>query len=203
MARVERAGRRIRQIFFLLYLFSVQFNLQRSEFGSCYKVLPPLNSLISDEAKKKEKTETSKKRGKMFSKREGKGMMKSRRKTRKRHRKDEQKRYLFFCVLQMCRCDAEVRHRNREYGKPSRRPSPLDLLFLKFHPLDLQRWHICLSTMLTQTSHHGVLSIPHIIALAIYWPCLDTPAGLELELVSNSSSSPKLTLALEVFGWKG
>jgi hypothetical protein len=28
----------------------------------------------------------------------------------------------------------------------------------------------------------------------------DTPAGLELELVSNSSSSPKLTLALEVFG---
>jgi hypothetical protein len=31
-------------------------------------------------------------------------------------------------------------------------------------------------------------------------PCLDTPAGLELELVSNSSSSPKLTLALEVFG---
>jgi hypothetical protein len=97
MARVERAGRRIRQIFFLLYLFSVQFNLQRSEFGSCYKVLPPLNSLISDEAKKKkEKTETSKKRGKMFSKREGKGMMKSRRKTRKRHRKDEQKRYLFF-----------------------------------------------------------------------------------------------------------
>jgi hypothetical protein len=32
------------------------------------------------------------------------------------------------------------------------------------------------------------------------WPCLDTLAGLELELVSNSSSSPKLTLALEVFG---
>jgi hypothetical protein len=29
---------------------------------------------------------------------------------------------------------------------------------------------------------------------------LATPAGLELELVSNSSSSPKLTLALEVFG---
>jgi hypothetical protein len=28
----------------------------------------------------------------------------------------------------------------------------------------------------------------------------DTPAGLELELVSNSSSSPKLTLALKVFG---
>jgi hypothetical protein len=27
-------------------------------------------------------------------------------------------------------------------------------------------------------------------------PCLDTPAGLELELVSNSSSSTKLTLAL-------
>jgi hypothetical protein len=37
----------------------------------------------------------------------------------------------------------------------------------------------------------------------IQWPCLDTPAGLELELISNSSSSPKLTLALEVFGWKG
>jgi hypothetical protein len=36
-----------------------------------------------------------------------------------------------------------------------------------------------------------------------YRPCLDTPAGLELELISNSSSSPKLTLALEVFGWKG
>jgi hypothetical protein len=33
-----------------------------------------------------------------------------------------------------------------------------------------------------------------------HWPCLDTLAGLELELVSNSSSSPKLTLALEVFG---
>jgi hypothetical protein len=33
-----------------------------------------------------------------------------------------------------------------------------------------------------------------------HWPCLDTPAGLELDLVSNSSSSPKLTLALEVFG---
>jgi hypothetical protein len=48
------------------------------------------------QTKRKEKTETSKKRGKMFSKREGKGMMKSRRKTRKRHRKDEQKRYLFF-----------------------------------------------------------------------------------------------------------
>jgi hypothetical protein len=32
---------------------------------------------------------------------------------------------------------------------------------------------------------------------------LDTLAGLELELVSNSSSNPKLTLALEVFGWKG
>jgi hypothetical protein len=32
------------------------------------------------------------------------------------------------------------------------------------------------------------------------WLCLDTPAGLELELVSNSSSSSKLTLALEVFG---
>jgi hypothetical protein len=32
------------------------------------------------------------------------------------------------------------------------------------------------------------------------WPCLDTPAGSELELVSNSSSSPKLTLAQEVFG---
>jgi hypothetical protein len=31
----------------------------------------------------------------------------------------------------------------------------------------------------------------------------DTPAGLELELVYNSSSSPKLTLALEMFGWKG
>jgi hypothetical protein len=31
-------------------------------------------------------------------------------------------------------------------------------------------------------------------------PYLDTLAGLELELVSNSSSSPKLTLALEVFG---
>jgi hypothetical protein len=30
----------------------------------------------------------------------------------------------------------------------------------------------------------------------------DTP-GLELELVSNSSSSPELTLALEVFGMKG
>jgi hypothetical protein len=29
---------------------------------------------------------------------------------------------------------------------------------------------------------------------------LDTPSGLELELVSNSSSSPKLTLTLEVFG---
>jgi hypothetical protein len=28
----------------------------------------------------------------------------------------------------------------------------------------------------------------------------DNPAGLELELVSNSSSSLKLTLALEVFG---
>jgi hypothetical protein len=35
------------------------------------------------------------------------------------------------------------------------------------------------------------------------WPCLNTPAVLELELVSNSSSSPKLTLALEVFGSKG
>jgi hypothetical protein len=34
----------------------------------------------------------------------------------------------------------------------------------------------------------------------LLWPRLDTPAGLELELVSNSSSSPKLTLALEVFG---
>jgi hypothetical protein len=33
-----------------------------------------------------------------------------------------------------------------------------------------------------------------------HWPCLDTLAGLELELVSNSSYSPKLTLALEVFG---
>jgi hypothetical protein len=33
-----------------------------------------------------------------------------------------------------------------------------------------------------------------------YWPCLDTPTGLELELVSNSRSSTKLTLALEVFG---
>jgi hypothetical protein len=33
----------------------------------------------------------------------------------------------------------------------------------------------------------------------------DTPAvlGLESELVSNSNSSSKLTLALEVFGWKG
>jgi hypothetical protein len=31
-------------------------------------------------------------------------------------------------------------------------------------------------------------------------PCLDTPAGLELELVYNSSSSTKLTLALKVFG---
>jgi hypothetical protein len=30
-----------------------------------------------------------------------------------------------------------------------------------------------------------------------------TPAGLELELVSNSSSSLELTLALEVFGMKG
>jgi hypothetical protein len=34
----------------------------------------------------------------------------------------------------------------------------------------------------------------------VQWPCLDTLAGLELELVSNSSSSSKLTLALEVFG---
>jgi hypothetical protein len=33
-----------------------------------------------------------------------------------------------------------------------------------------------------------------------HWPCLDTLAGLELELVSNSSSNLKLTLALEVFG---
>jgi hypothetical protein len=36
--------------------------------------------------------------------------------------------------------------------------------------------------------------------LIAYRLCLDTLAGLELELVSNSSSSPKLTLALEVFG---
>jgi hypothetical protein len=36
--------------------------------------------------------------------------------------------------------------------------------------------------------------------LLTLWPCLDTLAGLELELVSNSSSSTKLTLALEVFG---
>jgi hypothetical protein len=27
--------------------------------------------------------------------------------------------------------------------------------------------------------------------------------GLELEIISNSSSNPKLTLALEVFEWKG
>jgi hypothetical protein len=33
-----------------------------------------------------------------------------------------------------------------------------------------------------------------------HWPCLDSLAGLELELVSNSNSIPKLTLALEVFG---
>jgi hypothetical protein len=35
--------------------------------------------------------------------------------------------------------------------------------------------------------------------LFMLWPCLDSLAGLELELVSNSSSSLKLTLALEVF----
>jgi hypothetical protein len=38
----------------------------------------------------------------------------------------------------------------------------------------------------------------HLFVCAQLWPCLDTPAGLELELVSNSSSSSKLTLALEV-----
>jgi hypothetical protein len=38
----------------------------------------------------------------------------------------------------------------------------------------------------------------HISVCVVYWPCLDTLAGLELELVS--SSSLKLTLALEVFG---
>jgi hypothetical protein len=46
----------------------------------------------------------------------------------------------------------------------------------------------------------GLNFFPQIQQTSTLWPCLDTPAGLELELVSNSSSSPKLTLALEVFG---
>jgi hypothetical protein len=64
-------------------------------------------------------------------------------------------------------------------------------------------WHMATWIGTRQTMKHvAKKQFPVGIVIAPWLrPCLDTPAGLELELISNSSSSPKLTLTLEVFGW--